>query len=81
MGSQRVRPNLETKQEQQHTYMNKLNVHTYVQTYNEICIYIHILIMKYSHLKNILLPFSATLMDLEGIMLSERSQTKKTNTA
>ena len=37
------------------------------QTYNEIQPFV----------KSILLPFSTTLMDLEGIMLSERSQTKK----
>ena len=37
------------------------------QTYNEI----------QPLVKSILLPFSTTLMDLEGIMLSERSQTKK----
>ena len=52
--------------------------HTYIYTHIHTYIYIHIHIKKYYSAikKNKTLP-SATWMDLEGIMLSERSQTEK----
>ena len=42
----------------------------------KIVVHIHNRILL-SHKKNEILPFVATWMDLEGIMLSEISQTKK----
>ena len=44
-------------------------VHTYTQTYNMEC---------YSAIKNKLIPFAATWMDLEIVIVSEVSQ-RKTN--
>ena len=48
----------------------------------EDVVYIYIYTMEYYSAikKNEVLPFSATWMDLEGIMLSEMSQTEKANT-
>ena len=47
-----------------------------------VCVYIYIHThthtgILFSHRKNEILPFSTTWMDLEGIMLSEISQTEK----
>ena len=46
-----------------------------------VCTYIYIYIMEYHSAikKNKILPFAVTWMDLKGIMLSEISQTEKTN--
>ena len=48
--------------------------------YMHICIYIYVYIYimgYYSYLKNEILPFVTTWMDLEGIMLSKMSQIEK----
>ena len=54
-------------------------VYIYIYTYTYIYTYIsHIYIMEYYlAIKNGILPFTATWMDLEGIMLSEVSQKGK----
>ena len=53
-----------------------IHTHTHTHTHN---IYIHICTMEYySAIKNNeILPFAATWVHLEGIMLSEISQTEK----
>ena len=54
-------------------------VYIYIYTYTYIYTYIsHIYIMEYYlAIKNGILPFTATWMKLEGVMLSEISQTEK----
>ena len=49
----------------------------YIQTHTYIHMYYSYAMDYYSATKNEILPFSATWMDLEGIMLSEISQTEK----
>ena len=53
----------------QRRYDIYMYTHTQTQTYQYIRIMEH-----YSAIKNEILPFAATWMDLEGIMLSEISQ-------
>ena len=49
----------------------------YVHTHTHIHIHIHTMVYYSSIRKKELLPFVTTWMDLEGIMLSEISQTEK----
>ena len=55
------------------------HTHIYVCIYLYMCIYIFIFIyiITQSQKRIKLLPFAATWMDMEGIMLSEISQTEK----
>ena len=53
-------------------------IHIYTHTY--VHTYIYLTQWSISHKNNEILPFATTWMDLEGVMLNEISQTRKTNT-
>ena len=60
-------------------WIKRCGIYTYICVCVCVCVYTHTYIMKYySAIKNKdILPFVTTWMDLEGIMLSEISQTIK----
>ena len=59
--------------------MDKEDVGVCIHTYICICMYVHIHTMEYYSAikKNEIMPFAATWMDLEIIILSEVSQIEK----
>ena len=55
-------------------------VYMYTQMGRDVCTHTHILThsgILHSHKKAEIMPFETTWMDIQGIMLSERSQTEK----
>ena len=61
-------------------WIKKIHTHTHTHTYIQVHTHTHMYTMEYYlAIKNKILPFTATWMNLEGIMLceSEMSQTEK----
>ena len=52
-------------------------VHIYVYRYMYICVHIYVMEYYTTIKKNEIIPFTATWMDLESVILSEVSQTKR----